>query len=89
VTRSTLPLALALACLTAPALTAPALADTPPPAGSLPLSQVIALIESREDVHWIDEVEWDDDGYWEIEYHSRDGRRRKVRIDPLTGAVRG
>jgi hypothetical protein len=67
---------------------APALAQSAPPEGALPLSEVIAQIEATEGVHFIDEVEWDDDGYWEIEYYLRNGTKVEVKIDPVTGAVR-
>lgn len=78
-----LPLAAALALMAGAAA-----ADTPPPEGALPLSQVIAALEAADEVHWIDEVEWDDDGYWEVEYYTRDGRKVEVRLDPMTGEPR-
>lgn len=34
------------------------------------------------------EIEWDEDGYWEIEYFTTTGRLRvrvKVNVDPVTG----
>ena len=31
------------------------------------------------------EVEWDDDGYWDIEFVNQDRRRASIRIDPMTG----
>jgi len=67
---------------------APALAQSAPPENALPLSEVIAQIEAMEGVHYIDEVDWDDDGYWEIEYYLRNGTKVEVKIDPVTGAVR-
>ncbi|MFA5582326.1 MAG: PepSY domain-containing protein [Paracoccaceae bacterium] len=65
-----------------------AAADTPPPANALPLSQILQGIEAGGDVAWIDEVDWDDDGYWDVEYYTTDGRQVDVKIDPLTGARR-
>ena len=66
----------------------PLMADTPPPAGALPLSDVISGIEASADVQWIDEVEWDDDGYWEVEYYLTDGSKVSVKLDPMTGEPR-
>lgn len=62
-------------------------ADTPPPAGSMKLSEVIAALEDRvgDQLAFIDEVDWDDDGYWEIEYKGTDGSETEVRLDPATG----
>lgn len=65
-----------------------AMADTPPPANSLPLSEVIAMIEATNDVRYFDEVEWDDDGYWEVEFVRADGAEVSIKLDPLTGAPR-
>jgi hypothetical protein len=35
------------------------------------------------------EVEWDDDGYWEVEFYRTDGSEVEVDIDPWTGEPRG
>lgn len=65
-----------------------AAADTPPPEGALPLSQILATLEASADIRWIDEVDWDSDGYWEVEYHTTDGREVEVQLDPMTGEPR-
>lgn len=57
----------------------------PPPTDALPLSEIVRALETQEDVAYIDEVDWDDDGYWEIEYLRPDGRRVEIRVDPVTG----
>ena len=75
-----LPLALAAGCL----LALPAAAQSLPPANALPLSQVIATVEKTQPVRVFTEVEWDDDGYWDIEFVNTDNRRTSLRIDPLT-----
>ena len=63
----------------------PALAASPPP-NALPLSDIILTLETEEiNLDYISEVEWDSDGYWEIDYVERDGRRVEVKIDPVTG----
>jgi hypothetical protein len=56
------------------ALASPALA-APPPADAKPVT-------------YFDEVEWDDDGYWEIEYLSKAGTKTKLRVDPISGQRR-
>jgi hypothetical protein len=55
-----------------------------PPAGSLSLSQIIIQIESRPDYAFIREIDWED-GRYEIEYRTRDGRDRVLKVDPRTG----
>ena len=49
-------------------LAAPAVAQNLPPQNSLPLSQMIAGVEKTQPVRVFTEVEWDDDGYWDIEF---------------------
>ena len=58
-----------------------------PPADALKLSEIVAKVEAHAaaDLAYVDEVDWDDDGYWEIEYHTTDGAEVKVRLDPKTG----
>ncbi len=65
-------------------LAQPAWADRPP-SDALPLSQVLRMLEDQHGVAFFDEVEWDNDGYWEIDYIARDGARREIRVDPRTG----
>lgn len=80
---------LALALLLAvSALSQPALA-APPPSNAKPLSEIIRSLEESGDVAYFEEIEWDrDDGYWEIEYHRRDGSKVELKIDAVTGAPR-
>lgn len=69
------------------ALLSPAFAAGPPP-GSIPLSDIILSFEETGDVAYFDEIEWDDDGYWEIEFRRPDGAKVEIKIDPLTGEAR-
>jgi hypothetical protein len=55
-----------------------------PPAGALSLSQIITQIESRPDFAYIRDIDWDD-GRYLVQYRTRDGRDRDLRIDPRTG----
>lgn len=81
--------ALAAFALAALALPGVAAADTPPPSGALPLSRIVATVESNvADLAYIEDVSWDDDGYWEVEYKTRDNREVDIRVDPVTGQTR-
>jgi hypothetical protein len=62
-----------------------AAADTPPPAGAQPLSAILAIVEAAHDVAYVDEVDWDDDGYLEIELYLASGAMLDLRVDPVTG----
>lgn len=55
-----------------------------PPVGALSLSQIITQIESRPDFAFIKDIDWDD-GRYEVEYRTRDGRNRTLKVDPRTG----
>ncbi|HMQ91624.1 MAG TPA: PepSY domain-containing protein [Amaricoccus sp.] len=67
---------------------APAFAQNLPPANGLPLSQIVAGVETSQPVRVFTEIEWDDDGYWDVEFINADNRRRSVRIDPFSGEPR-
>ncbi|USG61863.1 PepSY domain-containing protein [Sneathiella marina] len=65
-----------------------ALASSVPPANSMALSDVLQSVERQFSPTYIDEVNWDDDGYWEVEYVDQYGSKREIKIDPITGDVR-
>lgn len=67
-------------------LSGPALAA--PPSDAMPLSEIIATIESQADFAHVDEIEWDDDGHWDVEYYRTDGSKVSVEIDPVSGQAR-
>ena len=65
------------------------MAQQTPPAGSMPLSQVVAKLETDlSDLGHISEISWEDDGYWEVEYQTTDNRELDIRVDPATGETR-
>lgn len=68
---------------------AAALAEPPPP-NAMPLSQLVATLEADvgADLAYVESVEWDDDGYWEVEYRTADDREVEVDLDPTTGKPR-
>ncbi|MEJ5079830.1 PepSY domain-containing protein [Ochrobactrum sp. MYb379] len=49
------------------------------------LSEIISKIEQQADVQYIDEVDWNDRGYYEIEYFMKNGAKVEIKIDPNTG----
>lgn len=79
--RYIFPVALALSA-------APALADQVPPANALPLSAIVSALEENYDIQFIDEIDWDDDGYWEVELYTNDGAKVGLKLDPVTGEPR-
>lgn len=59
-----------------------------PPEGSMKLSQIIDKIEARPQFQYIDEVDWDSDGYYEVTYYTTDKAKVEIKIDPKTGEAR-
>ncbi|MDO5613548.1 MAG: PepSY domain-containing protein [Paracoccus sp. (in: a-proteobacteria)] len=80
----------AAAAIPATLIAGTAFADTAPPAGSMKLSDVVALIENQAgaELAYIKEVDWDDDGYWDVEYRTTAGAKVDLRLDPVTGENR-
>jgi hypothetical protein len=59
-----------------------------PSAEALPLSAIVSNLEKQFDIEFIDGIDWDEDGYWEIELYTKDGAKVELRIDPVTGQPR-
>lgn len=66
------------------------MAQDTPPEGSMPLSQLVNKLETdlAGELGHITDLSWDDDGYWEVEYHNAENREVEIRVDPATGEVR-
>lgn len=62
-------------------------ADPPPPADAKPLSEILGTIEAESDFGYFDEVEWDD-GFYEVEFYTRSGAKKKIYVDPVSGEQR-
>ncbi len=60
-------------------------ATAAPPADAKPLSAIIETLEANADVAHVADVEWDDKGYWEVDYVRKDGSKVEVKLDPVTG----
>lgn len=62
-----------------------AFADSPPPPeGAKPLSQILQGVENSPNFRYFDEIEWEH-GSYEIKFYTKDGTRKKIYIDPVTG----
>ncbi len=68
-------------------LACPALAqDQPPtpPADAVKLSQIVAEVEARQDFRYIDQIDWDNDGYL-VTYYTSDKAKVEIKFDPTSG----
>jgi uncharacterized membrane protein YkoI len=75
----------ALVAAAALAAAAPAGAQMLPPQDARPLSEIVASVEAMDEVATVLEIDWDDDGYWDVEFVDPDNRSGKLRIDAVTG----
>lgn len=55
-----------------------------PPEGKK-LSELVAKIEKMADFQYIDEIDWNDRGYYEVEYFMKNGAKVEIKLDPNTG----
>jgi len=59
-----------------------------PPENSIKLSEIIAKVEKRPQFRYVNEIEWDQDGYYDITYYTTDKAKVEIKIDPKTGEPR-
>jgi hypothetical protein len=65
-------------------------AKADPPSDGKPLSQILQALEHKDGFSHVSEIEWDEEGYWEIEFFTSTGKLRnrvKINVDPQTGKV--
>lgn len=59
-----------------------------PPENSLKLSEIIAKIETRDQFRYIDDIDWDEDGFYAVTYMTSDKAKVEIKIDAVTGQPR-
>jgi hypothetical protein len=59
-----------------------------PPEKSLRLSEIIAKVEQRDQFHYIDEIDWDEEGVYDVIYYTSDKAKVEIKIDPVTGEAK-
>jgi hypothetical protein len=64
---------------------AQAAAPTIPPQNGKKLSQLVASVEQREKFQYIKDIEWDEEGYYEITYYTTDKAKVEIKLDPVSG----
>jgi hypothetical protein len=56
-----------------------------PPDKAMRLSQIVANVEGRDGFRYIDEIEWDEDGYYDVVYFTTDKAKVEMKFNPVTG----
>ena len=78
--------ALSLALL-APASAAVAQDNKPPvpPENAMKLSAIIATVEQRDAFQYVWDIEWNDEGYYDVVYFTTDKAKVEMKFNPVTG----
>lgn len=56
-----------------------------PPPNALKLSEIVAKVEKRAGFRYIDDIEWNDDGYYDVIYFTDDKAKVEMKFNPVTG----
>lgn len=56
-----------------------------PPQNSMKLSQLIAKIEQRDQFQYIKDIEWEEEGYYDVTYYTKDKAKVEIKLDPVSG----
>lgn len=75
----------AVLLLCAPALAQTATTAPVPPPNAMKLSEIIAKVEQRDQFAFVSEVEWSEEGYYDITYFTSDKAKVEIKADPITG----
>lgn len=59
--------------------------DKLPPANAIKLSEIVAKVEQRADFRYVDRIEWDTGGYYDIIYFTTDKAKVEIKINPVSG----
>ncbi len=59
-----------------------------PPENAMKLSQLIATVEQRTDFRYVSDIEWNDDGFYEVTYFTSDKAKVEINLDAVTGKPR-
>jgi len=59
-----------------------------PPDNAMKLSEIVAMIEQRNDFRYVSDVEWNDEGYYDVTYFTGDKAKVEIKMDVVTGKPR-
>ena len=73
-----------MSLLAVPFVTSVAADSERPPANAKPLSDIARTVEQRANFQAFESIEFDD-GVYEVEYYTKEGTEREIRLDPVSG----
>jgi hypothetical protein len=62
--------------------------STKPPATAMKLSDLVAKVEKRDKFLFISEIQWSEQGYYEVTYFMNDKAKVDIKLDPVSGELK-
>src|SRR5262245_12303825 len=59
-----------------------------PPQNGIKLSEIVAKIEQRDAFNYVSEIDWNEEGYYDVTYFTTDKAKVEIKIDAVTGQPR-
>lgn len=56
-----------------------------PPDNAMKLSQIVANVEKRQDFRYVDEIEWNEGGYYDVTYFTTDKAKVEIKYNAVSG----
>lgn len=56
-----------------------------PPDNAKKLSEIVAKVEQRQDFHYVDDIEWSEEGYYDVTYFTTDKARVEIKYNAVSG----
>jgi hypothetical protein len=56
-----------------------------PPENAMKLSAIIATVEQRDAFQYVGDIEWNDEGYYDVVYFTTDKAKVEMKFNPVTG----
>lgn len=56
-----------------------------PPENAKKLSEIVATVEKRQDFRYVDEIEWNEGGYYDVTYYTTDKAKVEIKYNAASG----
>lgn len=56
-----------------------------PPDNAMKLSEIVAKVEQRQDFRYVDDIEWSEEGYYDVTYYTTDKAKVEIKYNAVSG----
>lgn len=56
-----------------------------PPDNAMKLSQIVDKVEKRQDFRYVGEIEWNEEGYYDVTYYTTDKAKVEIKYNAVSG----